>query len=60
LKKSSDDAGMTFTLVDTANEADRTAIEQGLIKFNSERTPYFAEFRTPENTPKPLDVVIRG
>lgn len=56
---SGSDEEIALTLVDTANEQDRAAIEQGLITFNGERTPYFAEIRSPENMPQPLDVMIR-
>lgn len=60
MDQSDADEAISFTLVDTANEDGRASIEHGLMRFNSERTPYFAEFRTPENMPKPLDVMIRN
>lgn len=53
-----DDEALLLTLVDTVNEADRATIEQGLLRFNSERTPYFAEDRAPEHRPSPLDVIV--
>jgi GNAT superfamily N-acetyltransferase len=53
------DEALMLTLVETVNEADRAAIEQGLLRFNSERTPAFAQERAPENRASPLDVMVR-